>query len=72
MIHVQSKRYRVVLWESEDRSSAEPALRLEFDRLAEADAEFEKLQRAGRYPAGILIEWLKDSGDWELVRKYPQ
>jgi hypothetical protein len=71
MIHVDNKRYQVALWVDEDRSDG--GLRLQFDTLAEAAAEFEKRKReGGLYRSGILFEWLKNSGQWRLIDQFPK
>ncbi len=71
MIHSKPKRYQLVLWATEDRSGLEPALRLEFDFLEEAQAAFLEQQSAASYRAGILILWDKLSGTWDLLDQYP-
>ena len=72
MIHLKTKRYQLVLWDEDDRGGAVPALKLEFDTLAQASEEFQAQQKAARYGAGLLFQWLKDSDDWELVDRYPR
>ena len=72
MIHLETKRYHIVLWETEDRSGSAAALKLEFDSRAEASAAFEAEQQLGRYAAGILFQWLKDSDDWQLMDRFPR
>jgi hypothetical protein len=71
MIHTKPKRYQLVLWATEDRGGLEPALRLEFDLLEEAQAAFEEQQTAGSYRSGILMVWRKNSGIWDLLDQYP-
>lgn len=71
MIHVDNKRYQLALWVDEDRSGS--GLRLQFDTLAEAAAEFEKRKSAsGLYRSGILFEWLKNSAQWSLIDQFPK
>jgi hypothetical protein len=70
LIHIESKPFQVVLWTTDDRNSAEPALRLAFDHREDAQAAFEE-QRAGSYRSGILIAWDKLSGTWDLLDQYP-
>jgi hypothetical protein len=72
MIHVQLKRYQLVLWETADRGGAAPALQLDFDAVEEARAAFDNHRRAGHYLAGIMIEWHKTTSEWSLVDRFPQ
>ena len=54
---------------SEDRTG--PGLKLGFDSLDEAVAEFDK-QKAGKlYRSGIIYEWHKISSEWVLVDRFP-
>lgn len=71
MIHVQAKQYQVVLWENADRFSGGPALRLDFDTLEAARAEFDAHRETGKYQAGVILEWHKLSGISDLVDQYP-
>ena len=72
MIHLETKRYHIVMWEQEDRSGAAAAMKLEFDSRAEATAAFDTERQRGRYRAGILFQWLKDTDDWELIDRFPR
>ena len=72
MIHLETKRYHVVMWESADRSGPAAAVKLEFESRAEASAAFESERQRGHYGAGILFQWLKDSDDWELIDRFPR
>lgn len=72
MIQLQNKRFQVVLWISDDRKGAEPALRLECDTLAEAEAAFREQQQSGTYRSGILMEWHKHAGSWDLLASFPE
>lgn len=71
MIHVQQKRYHLVLREAEDRSTS-GGLRMEFDTLGAALAAFEEHRRHGRYRTGILMEWQKISDVWKLIDRFPR
>lgn len=71
MIHVQAKQYQVLLWEHPDRMSGGPALRCDFDTLDAARQEYETHRLGGRYLAGMILEWHKHSGIWDLVEQYP-
>lgn len=68
MIFIQTKRYRITLWEREGRSGA--TLSLEFDNLADAERAFEQKKAEGSYQTGILFEWRKQHNDWLLLRRY--
>jgi hypothetical protein len=71
MIHVYTKRYQVALWVDQDRSGG--GLKLEFDTIAEAAAEFERRKSgSGFYRTGILFEWLKNSAQWKLIDQFPK
>jgi hypothetical protein len=69
MIHIQHKRFQVVLWEDGDRSG--PALQLEFDTAEAAGRELATHRDARRYATGILLEWHKNRGEWVLIEQYP-
>ncbi len=71
MIHTPKKRYQVVFWETEDRSNSAHALHVDFETLEQARREFEAHIRSGRYRTGILMEWHKISGDWDLLEMFP-
>ena len=71
MIQSQTKPYQLVLWQNADRSGSEPALRLEFDRLDEAQEAFGAARQQGAYGAAVLMEWHKVSGVWDLMDQYP-
>jgi len=70
LISIQHKRFQVVLWETEDRSGS--SLHLEFDTLEEARAALEAQQQLHRYRTGILMEWHKMSGVWNLIARFPE
>ena len=71
MIHTQSKRYQIVLWATENRHGSDPALRLVFDRREDGEAALQAQRNAGSYRSGILMEWDKMSGTWDLLDRYP-
>lgn len=71
MIQVSNKKYQISLWTSEDHRGADPALRMEFDDLRDAQAEFERQKQSGAYRSGILFEWRKVSGTWDLLERFP-
>jgi hypothetical protein len=71
MIHVQAQQYQVVLWENVDRLSGGPALRLDFDTLESAEAALQAHRQDGKYVSGVILEWHKHSGIWDLVDQYP-
>ena len=60
-----------MLWETEDRVSSSPSLKLEFDTIEEARSELRSHQRAGVYRTGILLEWTKVSSISDLLERYP-
>lgn len=70
MIQTQSKRYQISLWLTQDRSGPGPALRLEFDNVEEARAEFERQKRHELYQSGILLEFHKVSQEWSLIDQF--
>ena len=70
MIHTQTKRYQISLWFTRDRSGPGPALRLEFDNVEEARAEFEKHKHHEHYQSGILLEFLKVRMEWILIDQF--
>ncbi|HEY9011742.1 MAG TPA: hypothetical protein VIN06_12055 [Devosia sp.] len=70
MIQVSNKKYQISLWMSEEHR-ADPALRMEFDDLHDARAEFVRHRQSGTYRSGILYEWRKVSGSWDLVERFP-
>jgi hypothetical protein len=70
MIQTQSKRYQISLWFKRDRSGPGPALRLEFDDVEEARAEFDKHKAHGRYQSGILLEFHKVRQEWSLLDQF--
>ena len=71
MIHTQSKRYQLVLWTTEDRRGSEPALKMEFDFREDGQAALDAQRAAGFYRSGILMEWDRDYGTWDLLDRYP-
>ncbi len=71
MIHIQAMQYQVVLWEDSDRVSGGPALRLDFDSLEAARQAYEAHRQEGTYRSGVIMEWHKQSGIWDLVEQYP-
>lgn len=71
MIQVPSKPYQIVLWTGVEHADTTPALRMEFDSLEEAVAEFEKQRETGLHRSGILYQWRRHSGSWDLLRRYP-
>jgi hypothetical protein len=71
MIQVSNKKYQISLWADEDHRGADPALRMEFDDLRDARAEFLRQRQAGAYRSGILYEWRKLSGSWDLLERFP-
>jgi hypothetical protein len=71
MIHSPGERFHVVLWETEDRTTA-AAFRCQFATLNEAVAAFDKQRRSGRYREGILFQWLTESEAWELIDRFPR
>jgi hypothetical protein len=71
MIQIAAKPYRILLWKS-DRDRADAAtLQLDLDSREEAIAVFETHRDAGQYRMGLLIEWHKVSGIWNLLDRYP-
>lgn len=72
MIHTLQKPFQVVLWETEERSSDGAAMRLDFDSLEEARADFDAQRLAGHFRTGVLLEWHKVSGQWELLDLFPR
>ena len=71
MILTRSLEFQLVLWETEARGD-HPALKLEFDTLAEATAAFEARRVEGRYRSGKLPRWHKIAHDWSLVDRFPK
>lgn len=71
MIHIVPKPYQVVLWRAENRLSQDPALRMDFQTLDEAMAALGDHQASGFYRVGVLLEWRKQSGIWNLIARYP-
>jgi hypothetical protein len=69
MIHSPVKRFHVVLWETEDRSTA-AGFRSQFETFDEAAAVFAEHRRSERYREGILFQWLRDSEAWELIDRF--
>ena len=68
MIHHKTKTYQIDLWSDAERR--DPATRLEFDVLEEAQEAFTRLKAAGR-GTGILIEWHTITNEWILLDKFP-
>jgi hypothetical protein len=66
-----TKRYQLVLWETETREGLAPALRLEFDTAEAALQAFEDKRAQGSYRTGVLIQWHKHAGDWTLLKRFP-
>jgi hypothetical protein len=71
MIHISQANFQVVLWVT-DRSGTDPALKLGFDTLEEAEAAFEEQTQSGRYQTAILMAFHKRMGVWDLIRAYPE
>lgn len=69
MMQSTSKRFHVVVWETDDRTAG-VGIKYQFDTLAEAVAAFDRQRRAGRYREGVLIQWRQDSDEWELVDRF--
>jgi hypothetical protein len=72
MIHALSKRYQLILWVDEGGDRDRAALRLDFDDRETAMARLESERDGGRYRTGLLMEWHKVSGVWELVDRFEQ
>ena len=72
MIHIQTKRYQLIFWESEQRDGQQPALKLEFENLEEADATFAARKAERRYRSGVFIQWHRIASDWTLIERYPE
>jgi hypothetical protein len=70
MIHGLSKRYQLILWEAEGNDDESAAMRLDFDDRASALARLDAERSGVRYRTGLLMEWHKVSGVWELVERY--
>jgi hypothetical protein len=68
---VQPKRYQITLWMGEDRRDSAAALHMSFDTLEQAEREFEAHRLTGNFKVGILMEWHRRSGIWNLLSKYP-
>jgi hypothetical protein len=71
MIQLLQKKYQLVLWPTQHRSSEAIALRIDFDDLAEARAKLDAGRRSGEYSSGLLMEWHKQSGVWDLIEQFP-
>jgi hypothetical protein len=71
MIHTPDKPFQVALWAGEEHGATAPALRMEFDTLDAAQAEFQRQQRSGEYRSGILFQWRKTGGTWDLLERFP-
>jgi hypothetical protein len=71
MIQLQPKQYQLVLWQTEDRSPESVAMRLDFDDLAEAKTELHARRELGEHHCGVLMQWQKASGIWELIEQFP-
>lgn len=70
MIHGLSKRYQLILWEAGGNDDESAAMRLDFDDRASALARLDTERGSGRYRSGLLMEWHKVSGVWELVDRF--
>lgn len=71
MIHTPKKRYQVVFWETENRADSVGTVHADFESLEQARLEFEAQVKSGHYRSGILMEWHKISGEWDLVEMFP-
>ena len=69
MIYTQAKRFQLTLWETEHRVGV--GVQVSFNDVVEAVAEFESQHKAGRYRAGLLVEYHEVTQEWLLIRQYP-
>ena len=69
MIQVQAKRYQIMFWELASRDGP-AALLIEFDAIEEARREFTRLRDSGLYGTGVMMEWRKETGEWNLLERF--
>lgn len=70
MIQAPTKPFQLALWALAEHGATAPALRMEFDSLDASRAEFERQRQSGLYRSGILFQWRKASGSWDLLERF--